>query len=220
MLAAAVVLAGCRSGDPARPPSTSSVSGTAAPLLSAVDSAQALLPAARVAQILGSPVAKTNRLLKPYRAIDSTKRECAVVQGMTAEGFGIGWTSFSGTEMLAGSTDESDVMAYQGIAVFPDAPEAAGWFADAAHALQACNGAALSYRDEGMDIPVTVEVSGATGPRIAWLVRYEPSLYRCFGTARVVVNALLQTQVCAYNNSRDMVQAMADGVGARLMSGH
>jgi len=177
----------------------------------------ALFTHEEIAKVLDTPVAKTNKRDKPFTATDSDDASCNVTQGLTVESVGKQYETFRGTEMLLGDANNPDAQVYQAIAAYSDKDAAQTQFATATDEIKECDGKTYNFTDAaGKKVPVTVTVSSSNAKRVNWVLAYGPSTYRCFVSYNGVANVIVQTQVCARSNSKQLVQKMADRIVDKL----
>ncbi|OAT68082.1 hypothetical protein AWB85_09505 [Mycobacteroides immunogenum] len=180
----------------------------------------ALFTDEEIARALDTEVAKTNKRDKPFTATASDDTSCNVTQGLTVESVGKDYETFRGTEMLLGDAKSPDAQVYQAIAAYSDKNAAQTQFATASDQIKECDGKTYNFTDpEGNKVPVTVSVSATEAKRANWVLTYGPSKYRCFVSYNGVANVVVQTQVCARSNSKQLVQKMADMIVDKLQLG-
>ncbi len=177
----------------------------------------ALFTDEEIAKALDTEVAKTNKREKPFTATESDDASCNVTQGLTVESVGKDYETFRGTEMLLGDAKNPDAQVYQAIAAYKDKNAAQTQFTTAVDAINECDGTTYNFTDpDGEKVPVTVSVSSANAKKANWALTYGPSKYRCFVSYNGVANVIVQTQVCARSNSKQLVQKMADRIVDKL----
>lgn len=236
----ALVLAGCSGQKEAAETSTavSTTSRTANPQASAPASSgpagltgwpgqdkiteeamsSALFTDEEIAKVLDTDVAKTNKREKPFTATESDDASCNVTQGLTVESVGEEYETFRATEILLGDDAKNpEAQVYQGIAAYPDQAAAQKQFEKATGEIKGCDGKTYHFTDPGgQKVPVTVSVSSSNPKKVNWALGYGPSKYRCFVSYNGVANVIVQTQICARNNSKQLVQKMADRIVDKL----
>ncbi|CPU02479.1 Hypothetical protein ERS075540_03743 [Mycobacteroides abscessus] len=177
----------------------------------------ALFTDEEIARALDTDVAKTNKRDKPFTATDSDDASCNVTQGLTVESVGKDYETFRGTEMLLGDAKNPDAQVYQAIAAYGDKNAAQTQFTTVSDEIKACDGKTYNFTDpDGNKVPVTVSVALRNTKRVNWALTYGPSKYRCFVSYNGVANVVVQTQVCARSNSKQLVQKMADRIVDKL----
>lgn len=177
----------------------------------------ALFTTEEIATALDTEVAKTNKRDKPFTATKSDDTSCNVTQGLTVESVGKEYETFRGAEMLLGAAKKPDAQVYQGIAAYKDKNAAQTQFSTAADEIKECDGKTYNFTDpSGEKVPVTVSVSSSNAKKVNWVLTYGPSKYRCFVSYNGVANVIVQTQICARSNSKQLVQKMADRIVDKL----
>ncbi|WP_078331209.1 sensor domain-containing protein [Mycobacteroides salmoniphilum] len=177
----------------------------------------ALFTDEEIAKALDMEVAKTNKRDKPFTATESDDASCNVTQGLTVESVSKDYEAFRGTEMLLGDAKNPDAQVYQGIAAYKDKDAAQAQFSTAADEINECDGKTYNFTDSsGRKVPVAVSVSASNAKKMNWTLAYGPSKYRCFVSYNGVANVIVQTQICARSNSKQLVQKMADRIVDKL----
>ncbi|MBA0047139.1 sensor domain-containing protein [Mycobacteroides sp. LB1] len=178
----------------------------------------ALFTDEEIAKVFDTSVAKTNKRDKPFTATESDNASCNVTQALTVESVGKEYETFRATEMLLGDNAKNpEAQVYQAIAAYPDQKAAQTQFVKAADEIKECDGKTYNFTDPGgQKVPVTVSVSASTTKKVNWALVYGPSKYRCFVSFNGVANVIVQTQVCAQSNSKQLVQKMADRIVDKL----
>lgn len=178
----------------------------------------AMFTDAEIAKVFDTDVAKTNKRDKPFTATESDDTRCNVTQGLTVESVGTEYETFRATEMLLGGDAKNpEAQVYQGIAAYRDQKAAQKKFEEAAGAIQGCDGKTYNFTDPGgQKVSVTVSVSPSNAKKVNWALAYGPSKYRCFVSYNGVANVIVQTQICARSNSKQLVQKMADRIVDKL----
>ncbi|OHU32302.1 sensor domain-containing protein [Mycobacteroides chelonae] len=177
----------------------------------------ALFTNEEISKVFDAEVAKTNKREKPFTATESDDASCNVTQGLTVESVGKEYETFRGTEMLLGDAESPDAQVYQSIAAYKDKDSAQAQFSTAADEITECDGKSYNFTDPGgRKVPVTVSVSLSNDKKVNWALTYGPSKYRCFVSYNGVANLIVQTQVCARSNSKQLVQKMADRIVDKL----
>ncbi|BAX97665.1 hypothetical protein MSTE_02353 [Mycobacteroides stephanolepidis] len=177
----------------------------------------ALFTNEEISTVFDTEVAKANKREKPFTATESDDAGCNVTQGLTVESVGKEYETFRGTEMLLGDATNPDAQVYQAIAAYKDKDSAQEQFSTAADEIKECDGKTYNFTDPGgRKVPVAVSVSLSNAKKVNWALTYGPSKYRCFVSYNGVANVIVQTQVCARSNSKQLVQKMADRIVDKL----